>query len=333
MNFYEILNISKTANPEEIKKAFRIKAQQYHPDKNPNNPEAERKFKEINSAYEILSNKQKKEEYDKKISPQRSWNNPEDLFADLFGRMNNDDNNNNPFHPSQGRWHGQVKQKYNTTITLSIADTLEKKQILLDIESKDVCRICHGTAVEKNAIRCNKCGGLFDPNSPCNICNGSGIIYKSCEICSGVGFKNLKQSIPVTVPHGVISNTQLKFETQEGTIIATVNIIYPPEFKNNPDGKLVKEIAVPYHIAVLGGEYTVDLIENKSIKVKFPPMTEGQLIKIKGKGLYSSPIAKEREDLYLSPKIKIPKNISEKHKTIIEELAMICQSEENNKNE
>ena len=66
MNFYEILNISKTANPEEIKKAFRIKAQQYHPDKNPNNPEAERKFKEINSAYEILSNKQKKEEYDKK---------------------------------------------------------------------------------------------------------------------------------------------------------------------------------------------------------------------------------------------------------------------------
>ena len=113
MNFYEILNISKTANPEEIKKAFRIKAQQYHPDKNPNNPEAERKFKEINSAYEILSNKQKKEEYDKKISPQRSWNNPEDLFTDLFGRMNHDDSNNNPFHPSQGRWHGQLKQKYN----------------------------------------------------------------------------------------------------------------------------------------------------------------------------------------------------------------------------
>ena len=332
MNFYEILNISKTANSDEIKKAFRAKAQEYHPDKNPNNPEAEKKFKEINNAYEVLSNKEKKEEYDKKISDQRPWNNPEDLFADLFGRMNVD-GNNNPFHPFQGRWHGQVKQKYNTTITIPISETLEKKQIVLELDSKDICKLCHGTAVEKNAIRCNKCNGILDVNNPCNVCNGSGIIYKSCENCSGSGFKILKKKIPVTIPHGVISNTQLKFDTQEGTIIAAVNVIYPPEFKNTPDGKLIKEITIPYHIAVLGGEYSVDLIENKSIKVKFPSLTEGQLIKIKGKGLYSSPIAKEREDLYLSPKIKIPKNISEKHKTIIEELAMIYQSEENNKNE
>jgi molecular chaperone DnaJ len=159
------------------------------------------------------------------------------------------------------------------------------------------------------------------------------VTYRSCKNCAGSSITNTIKKISATIPRGVISNTQLKIDTIDCTIIVTTNVIYPPDFKNNAAGKLIKEILIPYHIAILGGEFTIGLIENKTIKVKFPPMIEGQMIKIKGKGIYLGPMSQERGDLYLLPKIKIPKTISEKHKTIIEELAMICQSEENDKNE
>jgi molecular chaperone DnaJ len=332
MNFYELLNITKNANAEEIKKAFRAKALEYHPDKNPNDSEAEKKFKEINNAYEILSNQQKKEIYDQEAfgsyNGQSPWASQEDLFAELFGAASN-----NPFYPFQRNQKKQSKPQYDTTVTLNLSETLEKKHVILDINLKEICKFCHGTAVEKNAERCNKCGGTFNPLSPCNICNGSGVTYRSCKNCAGSSITNTIKKISATIPRGVISNTQLKIDTIDCTIIVTTNVIYPPDFKNNAAGKLIKEILIPYHIAILGGEFTIGLIENKTIKVKFPPMVEGQMIKIKGKGIYLGPMSQERGDLYLLPKIKIPKTISEKHKTIIEELAMICQSEENDKNE
>ena len=105
---------------------------------------------------------------------------------------------------------------------------------------------------------------------------------------------------------------------------------YPENIKLGDNGRLIQEVFIPYHIAVLGGNVPLRTFEGTTIKVKIPPLAQGQMIKIKNKGLYNGNVLNERSDLFLVPKIKLPDSISEKHKTILEELAKLYDQEENN---
>lgn len=321
MTLYDILGVKKTATPEEIKAAFRAKALQYHPDRNPNNPEAEAKFKEVNAAYETLGDQQQRLRYDQKQDrlngiPRVDFVSPEAMFNDLFGG----------FNPSAARQ--QVFPRHKAAISITLAESLVEQERMVPITLRSKCRKCLGTAVGKGG-RCNNCAG-----NGCENCGGTGLKYEVCDVCKGSGGVEEIKQIKVTIPKGMISNTHLQSNTEYGTVLTSVTVKYPENVKLGAGGRLVMDVGVPYHIAVLGGVFGVESLESSKINVKFPPLrSTNQMIKIKGKGVYASPYDTERGDLYLSPHVDIPENMSDEHKTIIEQLAKLYSREVSNNNE
>lgn len=315
MNFYEVLGIKQEASQEEIKTAFRTNALKYHPDRNPNNPEAEAKFKEISAAYEVLGDSEKRTKYDQSIMHrprrQRNFVSPEDMFADLFGG----------FTVNTNFRHVNIP-RFKTNITLTLAETLQEQEKKIHINLKNKCNKCYGTAVGKGE-RCVSCNG-----AGCQACNGLGVRYPACEKCNGIGFSDEVKEVKINIPKGLFTNTQLQSNTPYGAVTVNITIEYPENVKLGAHGRLIMNVAIPYHIAVLGGIYPITMIEGDKIKVKFPPIKNTiQLVKIKGKGVYAGPSSSERGDLFLSPYVDIPENISNEYKTIVEQLANLYTRE------
>lgn len=316
MNFYDILGLNQNCSQEEVKAAFRSKAMQYHPDRNPNNKQAEETFKKINSAYEVLGDPQKRMQYDQQQNPKRSgffrsqnFTSPEEMFASLFGNFATVQNINIPRH--------------QTNITLTLAETLKSQEKTIAIALKNKCSKCLGTAIGKGE-RCKTCQG-----NGCNFCGGLGVCYPRCDLCNGAGFSTEQKEVKLDIPKGLFTKTQLNINTPYGMVLVNITVDYPSNIKLGAGGRLIMHVPIPYHIAVLGGVHPVETIEGGTVNVRFPPLTKvDQLIKIKGKGLYSGPNASERNDLFLSTYIAMPENISEEHKTIVEQLANLYIREE-----
>lgn len=314
VNFYDLLGVNNNATQDEIKAAFRAKALQYHPDRNQNNPEAEAKFKQVNAAYETLGSTEKRQVYDQQQTRKRkastNFVHPDIMFNDLFGST-------------------PIRQKepipHKASVTISLSETLAEHERFVHIAIKTKCSKCYGTAVGKGG-RCTTCGG-----HGCNMCSGTGIRYAPCEQCKGAGLTEDFKEVKITIPKGIFSNTQLQSNTPYGPVVTSVSVNYPENIKLGAEGRLVMNVGIPYHVAVLGGTHKIGLIEGGEISVKFPPLkNEKQMIRIKGKGLYSSPIVNERGDLFVSTHIEFPENISEEHKTIVEQLANLYSREVSN---
>lgn len=315
MNFYEVLGIKQDASQEEIKTAFRANALKYHPDRNPNNPEAETKFKEISVAYEVLGDSEKRTKYDQSIMQQsprrRNFVSPEDMFTDLFGG----------FRVNASFRHVNIP-RFKTNITLTLAETLQEQEKKIHINLKNKCNKCYGTAVGKGE-RCVSCNG-----AGCQACNGLGVRYPACEKCNGIGFSDEVKEVKINIPKGLFTNTHLQSNTPYGAVTVNIMVEYPENIKLGANGRLIMNVAIPYHVAVLGGIYPITTIEGDKIKVKFPPIKNTiQLVKIKGKGVYAGPSSSERGDLFLSPYIDIPDYISDEYKTIVEQLANLYTRE------
>lgn len=317
MNFYEVLELKQNATQEEIKAAFRAKAMLYHPDRNPNNKEAEDKFKTINAAYEVLSNPQKRSKYDRQQNKSHDFfangfPSTEDMFSTLFGNFTTIRN----------------VPRHQTNVSLKLSETLQNQEKTVFVTLKHKCSKCLGTAVGKGE-RCKSCKG-----NGCNNCGGLGVDYMPCDLCNGSGFSAEQKEVKINIPKGLFSNTQLSMNTPYGALIANITVDYPKNIKLGAGGRLIMDVPIPYHIAIIGGIHPISMIEGGTVNVKFPPLTNNdQLIKIKGKGLYSGPSSTERGDLFLSPFIEIPENITEEYKTIVEQLAKLYGREESNNNE
>lgn len=314
MNFYDILGIKQTSSQEEVKAAFRAKALQYHPDRNPDNKQAEETFKKINAAYEVLNDPQKRSRYDQQQNQtntfhRQGFTSPEEMFASLFGNFATAAPISIPRH--------------QTSITLTLAETLKSQEKTVLINIKNKCSKCLGTAIGKGE-RCKICQG-----NGCNVCGGIGVCYPRCDLCNGAGFSTEQKEVKIEIPKGLFSKTQLSVNTQYGAVLVNITIQYPENIKLGAGGRLIMQVPIPYHISILGGVHPVTMIEGGTVNVRFPPLTKNeQLIKIKGKGLYAGPNAQERGDLFLSTFIEIPENISEEYKTIVEQLANLYTREE-----
>lgn len=350
-DFYEILGVAKNADADTIKKAYRKLAMQHHPDKNPGNKEAEEKFKEAASAYEILSSPDKRAQYDRfghaafangggggsqgfadveDVLSQFS-----DIFGDFFGGMGGGS-------ARSGRSRTQARRgsdlRYVTEI--SLREVVEGVEREIEFATDVNCEPCGGTGAEKGSspVNCQTCGGrgqvvraqgFFSMATTCPTCRGEGqIIQNPCRNCKGQGRQKQDRKIRLTIPPGVDTGTRLRV-TEEGE----------GGYRGGPAGDLYVEIAVKkdanfvregdhiygelrldYLQMLLGAEVEVPTVNGKH-KVGIPKSSQvGERVKLPGEGVPSLRGGR-RGDLFYSIEVAFPDNLSKDEERLLREIA------------
>ncbi|MCX7951121.1 MAG: molecular chaperone DnaJ [Clostridiales bacterium] len=352
-DYYKILGIEKNATDDEIKSAFRKLALKYHPDRNPGNKEAEEKFKEINEAYQVLSDPQKKAQYDQfgttdfngqggfggyDFSNFGGFGGFSDIFDDLgdiFGGMFGQRRERSG--PKRG-----ADLEYNLELTFEEAVFGVKKDI--EIYRNEDCEVCNGTGAKPgtSAKTCDKCHGTgqvkVQRNTPfgsfvsvttCDKCHGEGkVIETPCTNCGGKGRVKKKKVISINIPAGVDNGNTIPLRGQGEPGIRGgmpgdlyINLRVKPHQKFERRGvDLFCEVPVSFIKATLGGEIKVPTLEGEVPHTLSEGTQPGTIIKLKGKGVPRIR-GTGRGDLYATVKVEIPKNLNSKQRDLLRKLA------------
>jgi molecular chaperone DnaJ len=347
-DYYEILRVSKTASQDELKKAYRKLAMEHHPDRNPDNAESEKKFKEATVAYDILKDEQKRAAYDR--MGHNAFNNSGGghagggqagfgggNFNDIFGDFFNDMMGQRGGRNHDGRTRGS-DLKYDVTITLEEAfHGVEKK---INFSALVGCNSCKasGSSDGGSTDNCQTCGGhgavrmqqgFFVIEQTCHSCGGRGKIIKNpCVKCHGQGRYQDKKSHNVPVPAGIENGTRIRLTGEgeaganggsNGDLYVFVNITPHPIFKTD-GADLHCRFPVNVTTAILGGEVEVPTIENTVVKLKIPSGTQaGDKFRLKNMGM-SKVRSSSRGDMYVHAFVEIPKSLTKKQKELVLEL-------------
>lgn len=336
-DFYEVLGVSKTASDEEIKKAYRKLAMKYHPDRNPDNKEAEEKFKEAQKAYDTLSDKEKRAAYDQyghAAFEQGGFGGAGFDFGDIFSQMFGGAGGSR-----QPNYQGADLQ-YGVEITLEEAALGVKKRIT--IPTHEECNICHGSGAKPgtSASTCGTCHGsgtihvrqaIFQVQQTCPVCHGSGKEIKDpCVKCRGEGISKTTKTVEVNIPAGIDDGQRIRLSGEgepgrhgapAGDLYVVVRVKSHKIFER--DGlDLHCELPIGFTTAALGGEVEVPTLAGK-VKLNIPAETQtGRKMRVKGKGiksLRSSAIG----DLYCHVVVETPVNLTERQKEILLEFERI----------
>ncbi len=345
-DYYEVLEVSKTASTDEIKRAYRKKAVQFHPDKNPGDKAAEEKFKEATEAYSVLSEPAQRQKYDQfghaafsqgaGFGQGGDFSGFEDIFQDIFGAF---------FGASGGGGRGSRGRagrdlKYDLDITFEEAAFGCEKEI--KIGRRLMCEECGGSGGEPGSKpqSCPDCKGsgqmriqqgFFTLSQTCRSCGGAGQIVKNkCKSCSGAGLKSKEATVSVKIPAGIDQGQRLKLrgEGESGTsggpagdLYVQISIQSHPIFERQ-DSELVCEVPIPYSLAVLGGETEVPTLEGE-IKMKIPAGTpSGKIFRLKGKGIQILG-TNSRGDQHVRVSIAVPKKLSDDHRELLQKLSIV----------
>jgi molecular chaperone DnaJ len=344
--YYEILEVTKTSSGGEIKKAYRKKAMEFHPDRNPGNAEAEEKFKEASEAYEVLSSQEKKQMYDQfghqGMNGQGfgGFSSTDDIFSS-FGSIFDDFfgfGGAGPGSRSRGRRGADLR--YDLTLEFTEACFGVSKDI--EFEREESCGTCHGSRAEEGGKKtCQTCGGVgqvrrsqgfFSVASACPTCHGEGeIITKPCKACHGQGVLRKKKKVNVKIPAGVEHGIRLRVsgEGQGGSGGAPAGDLYvflqvedSEHFERETDD-LVYHLEVGIAQAALGCRLKIPSIEDHEIDVEIPPGSQyGQRITIANQGI---PRLRGvgRGDLFVELSIQIPTKLSTEQRDLLEKFAEI----------
>lgn len=348
-DYYEVLEISKTATYEEIKKAYRKKAIQFHPDKNPGNKEAEEKFKEAAEAYEILSDEQKRARYDRYghdapggfgghaggFSMDDIFSQFGDIFGGHFGGFGG-------FGQRGARVNRGSDLRVKVKLTLSeIAKGVEKK---IKVKKFVACSHCNGTGADNGTAyeNCSTCKGTgvvtrvvntllgqMQTQSACPTCGGEGkTITKKCTYCSGEGIVREEEVISLNIPAGVAEGMQLSMSgkgnaARHGGVNGDLLIVleeepHPELFRDDND--VVYNLLLDITTASLGGSVVVPTIDNKA-KITIDPGTQpGTVLRLRNKGLPSVNRYGTGDQL-VNISVYIPEKLSDNEKKTLEELS------------
>ena len=356
-DLYEILGVPKNASQDEIKKAYRKLARKYHPDKNPGDKEAEEHFKEVQGAYDVLSDKEKRKQYDQ-LGPSMFSGGQGGFDADAFRNFNFSTNLGDIgdlgdilggiFGNARGRGggrsasRGQRGRDVEVPVNLSFEDSLRGAEVTVPVALELACHTCHGTGAAPGTAptTCPVCSGsgvvatsqgLFALQQPCPRCHGMGSIVETpCPTCKGAGRERRTKRYKVRVPAGAKDGTRIKLRGKgeagyggapAGDLFVVVRV-EPSKIYERRGDDLVVQVPVTYPTAALGGTVEVPTPDGP-VSLKVPAGTEdGKLLRIKGRGA-SRMKGSGQGDVLARIRIEVPKKVSKKQRELLEQLQQV----------
>ncbi len=359
-DYYELLGVAKGANDEELKKAYRKKAVQFHPDKNPGNKEAEEMFKKVSEAYEVLKDPQKRAAYDRyghaafqqggAAGPRGGggggFHDPFDIFRDVFGGGGGGGGGGGIFEEMFGGGGGRggdrdgADLRYDLEITLEEAAQGIEKEITF--RKAVTCERCHGNGAEPGSkkVTCPTCkghgqvrrsGGIITFTQTCPTCGGAGQkIEKPCNACRGEGRTAKTTKLNVRIPAGVETGSRLRSSGngeaglaggQAGDLYIVINVREHELFERHGND-LFCEIPIKFTLATLGGSIEVPTLTGKA-SLKIPAGTQsGTTFRLKAKGMPSLRGGAAGDQL-LRVHVEVPQSLSSEQRKILEEFARV----------
>ena len=348
-DYYEVLGVEKNADEAAIKKAYRVLAKKYHPDMNPGDKEAEKKFKEASEAYAVLSDPEKKRQYDQYGHAafdggagggfggfDFSGADFGDIFGDIFGDF---------FGGSRRGARGNSGPMKGANIRTSVRITFEEAvfgvEKELELTLKDECTTCHGSGAKPgtSSETCSKCGGkgqvVFTQQSffgtvrnvqTCPDCNGTGkVIKEKCSDCHGSGYVANKKKIKVSIPAGIDNGQSVRIREKgepgsnggpRGDLLVEVIVARHPIFQRQ-DVNIYSTVPVSFAVAALGGDIMIDTVDGKVIyEVKAGTQTDTK-VRLKGKGVPSLRNKEVRGDHYVTLVVQVPDKLSNEAKELL----------------
>jgi molecular chaperone DnaJ len=344
-DFYELLGLTKTDSADEIKKAYRKLAMQYHPDRNPGDAEAEAKFKEISEAYDVLKDEQKRSAYDRfghqAFEGGMGGGRPGGFdfnfgtgFADIFDEMFGEFMGTRRGGSTNGRG---ADLRYN--LEISLEEAFKGSQATVRVPTSVVCEACSGSGAEAGTqpVNCPTCNGIgkvraqqgfFTIERTCPACHGAGRVIKDpCKACSGAGRVRKEKTLQVNIPAGVDDGTRIRLagEGEAGLRGATPGDLYiflavaPHRFFQRDGANIHCRVPIPMTTAALGGTVDVPAIDGSRAKITVPPGTQsGHQFRLRAKGM-SVLNSKQRGDMYIQAVVETPMNLNKKQQELLRE--------------
>ncbi len=350
-DYYEVLGISKGASEDEIKKAYKKMARKYHPDLNPDNKEAEEKFKEVNEAYEILSDPGKKARYDQYghagVDPNFGagagfdggfdFGDLGDIFGSFFGGGFGGGRRTNPNAPQRG-------ESIRLSLTISFEEAAFGCSKEVTVERMEQCGTCSGSGCAAGTTPevCPECHGsgqvqvrrqtpmgVFATSAPCGRCGGKGrIIHQPCPDCKGTGAVRKRRTIKASIPAGIDNGQTISIRGQghtgknggpAGDLLITITV-RPHELFRRDGTSVLCEAPITFAQAVLGAELEIPTIDGK-VKYELPEGTQtGTTFRLKGKGIPSIN-GRGRGDQYVTVYIETPRSLNREQKDALKKFA------------
>jgi molecular chaperone DnaJ len=348
-DYYATLGVEKKASPDELKKAYRKLARKYHPDRNPDDKQAEAHFKEVSHAYDVLSDPEKRKQYDSGTGPFAAagggggfggFGNIDfdassmgDILSNLFGGSASGRRTRAKPRPERGR-------DLETEVSISFEQAVAGAQVPLSVSTQAVCGTCHGTGAKPGTTPkvCPKCEGrgietqgqgMFSISQPCSRCGGSGtVIEDPCPTCHGSGAVRQLKRYRVNIPAGVKEGSRIRLPGKgeagqrggpPGDLYVITHVAHSPTFKRRGDNV---EVEVPLTIpeALKGAEVKVPTLNgSKTLRVR-PGTTHGTVQRLRGEGPPKLG-GKDRGDIHYRFLIDVPDKLTDEQSAAVQKLA------------